>query len=105
LDVNEFLEKRREIPNAVWFGSTSVTPEAYLLALASVTQMLIANGDPADSVNVLPAKLDAAQWIASDSPSLWKWPIFPPGFHSPHLMELARLQAWTIKPAVLKAVG
>ena len=30
---------------------------------------------------------------------LWGWVIFPPGFRAPKLMGLARLQAWTLKPA------
>ena len=41
--------------------------------------------------------------MAKDSPSIWEWPIFPPGFHSNHLMELAQLQeAWrrSVIPAV-----
>ena len=33
-------------------------------------------------------------------PWLWSWPIFPEGFHAPRIMELARLQAWTLKPAM-----
>jgi hypothetical protein len=102
LDVNQFLTKRRSIPNAVWFGSTAVTPEVYLLALANVAQGLVAGARPPDSVKILPAELSAAQWVAKDSPSIWEWPIFPPGFHSDHLMELARLQAWTMKPAILE---
>jgi hypothetical protein len=40
--------------------------------------------------------------VAEDSPGLWGWVIFPEGFHAPHIMELARLQAWTLKPAVLQ---
>jgi hypothetical protein len=102
LDVNAFLENRRSIPNAVWFGSTTVTPEAYLLALAGITQALVSKGRVPDSVTVLPARLAAVQWVANDSPAIWKWPIVPPGFRSAHLMELARLQAWTIKPAILE---
>jgi hypothetical protein len=105
IDVSEFLTSRRAVPNAVWFGSTGVTPESYLLALADVTRALVSGGRPPDSVTVLPAELAAAQWVAKDSPSIWEWPIFPPGFHSAHLMELARLQAWTIKPAILEAPG
>ena len=104
IDVNESLAKHRAIPNAVWFGSTAVTPEAYLLALANVSQALVSAGRPPDSVTILPAELGAARWVAKDSPSIWEWPIFPPGFQSAHLMELARLQAWTIKPAILQAV-
>jgi hypothetical protein len=80
----------------------AVTPEAYLLALANVTQALVSGARAPDTVTVLPAELSAAQWVAKDSPSIWEWPIFPPGFHSEHLMELARLQAWTIKPAILE---
>jgi len=104
IDVSEFLARRRSIPNAVWFGSTAVAPEAYLLALANAAQALVSGGRPPDSVTVLPAELAAARWVAKDSPSIWEWPIFPPGFHSAHLMELARLQAWTIKPAVVEGL-
>jgi hypothetical protein len=104
IDVSEFLARRRSIPNAVWFGSKAVTPEAYLLALANAAQALVSGGRPPDSVMVLPAELAAARWVAKDSPSIWEWPIFPAGFHSAHLMELARLQAWTIKPAMLEGL-
>jgi hypothetical protein len=99
LDVADQLEKSDQIPNAVWFGSKAVPPESYLLALAEVTTALTIRGEPPDSVNVAPARLAAAQYVADDSPSLWDWVIFPQGFHAPHLMSLAKLQAWTIKPA------
>jgi hypothetical protein len=105
VDVNEFIEKYQAMPNVVWFGSKTATPEAYLLALAGVTRSLVSKGKPPDSVKILPAELAAAQWVASDSPSIWEWPIFSPGFHSAHLMELARLQAWTIKPAIFEGLG
>jgi hypothetical protein len=101
LDVTHQLEKNHSIPNVVWLGSTAVTPESYLLALSSVVQKLLRKEPPPDSVKILPAQLAAAQWVAKDSVSIWDWPIFPKGFHSPHLMELARLQAWTLKPALL----
>jgi len=32
----------------------------------------------------------------------WGWTIFPEGFSAPDLLELSRLQAWTMKPAVLR---
>jgi len=102
MNVEKFLQERREIPNAVWYGSMAVTPESYLLALAEVTQALVSKAQPPDSVRVLPGELTASQWVAKDSLSIWGWPIFPPGFHSAHLMDLARLQAWTLKPAILE---
>jgi hypothetical protein len=32
----------------------------------------------------------------------WDWIVFPPGFDGDSLLELGKLQAWTLKPAVLK---
>lgn len=102
LDVSDFLERRGHVPNAVWFGSMAVPPESYLVALAGATKTLLAKGEPPASVIVGPARLAAAQYVADDSPTLWNWVIFPQGFRSPHLLDLARLQAWTLKPAKIR---
>ena len=104
LDVSHFLDRNQQIPNAVWMGSAAVSPESYLVALASATPILLRKQPPPESVKILPAELAAAQFVAKDSIAIWNWPIFPQGFHSPHLMELARLQAWTLKPALLPPV-
>lgn len=99
LDVADFLEKRNQIPVVVWLGSVAVSPEAYLLGLARVTKSLMAKGELPETVTISPARLVSAPYVANDDPALWHWVIFPEGFHSPHLMDLARLQAWTLKPA------
>lgn len=102
LDVAGFLSRYGQLPPQVWLGSVGVPPESYLVALAQVSSTLIAKSEPPESVTVSSARLATSRYVAADSPSLWNWPIFPPGFHSPHLMELARLQAWTLKPAKLR---
>jgi hypothetical protein len=101
LDVAGFLDKRGQIPNVVWLGSTAVPPESYLVALAQTTRALLATSAPPDTVILPPAHLAAARYVADDSPRLWDWIIFPEGFDAPQLMALAKLQAWTLKPAVL----
>ncbi len=105
VDLADFLDKNAQVPSVVWLGSKAVPPESYLLTLAEVTKTLIAEGQPAkagqppNSVTLAAAHLAAEKHVAADSPDLWDWIIFPPGFHSPELMSLARLQAWTLKPA------
>ncbi|HEY6290809.1 MAG TPA: hypothetical protein VI455_04500 [Terriglobia bacterium] len=103
LDVANALEERSQIPNPVWFGSTPVPPESYLVALARVSQELLARHAPPVTVSVPPAHLAAARYVADDSPKLWDWVIFPPGFDAPQLMVLAKSQAWTLKPARIRA--
>ena len=53
------------------------------------------------TIELKPAKLAAATYVAEDAPNLWSWVIFPRGFRAPALMELAKRQAWTLKPAIL----
>jgi hypothetical protein len=89
------------VPSTVWLGSVGVSPEGYLRALAQVGVDL-ADGKPiAETIEIKPAALDAARFVADDGPGLWRWVIFPPGFRAPRLMELAKRQAWTLKPAFL----
>jgi hypothetical protein len=99
VDVADYLAKNDQIPNAVWLGSQSVSPESYLVALAQVTTRLLVRAEPPESVTLAPAHLAAAKYVADDSPDLWGWVIFPPNFRAPKLMGLAKLQAWTLKPA------
>lgn len=71
------------------------------MAIAEVASKLL-EGEPAPEQLVFrPTKLAAAQYVSDDGPHLWGWVIFPPGFRAPRMMELAKRQAWTIKPAVL----
>jgi hypothetical protein len=100
-DAHDYLQKHGRVPSAVWLGSTPVTPEAYLVALAKLV-VLVTNGKPfPEKIELKPAKLATAKYVADDDPRLWGWIIFPPGFRAPAMMELARKQAWTIKPAIL----
>lgn len=103
VDVRNFLSSEHRVPQAVWLGSIPVAPEEYLVALAEISTRSLAGEALPQFVTIAPAQLIAADHIAADSVKLWDWPIFPEGFHAAQLMELARLQAWTLKPAILVA--
>ncbi|MBV9123748.1 MAG: hypothetical protein JO112_10360, partial [Planctomycetes bacterium] len=99
VDTADYLARQKRIPTSVWLGSVPVPPEAYLNALARVT-MDLTDGKPApENVTVPLARLAAADDVAEDNPKLWTWVIFPPGFRAPRMMELAKREAWTLKPA------
>ena len=57
--------------------------------------------EPPQTIEVKPARLAAAKDVADDGPRLWGWVIFPQGVRAPALMDLAKRQAWTLKPALL----
>ena len=100
-DVADSVRVHGRIPSAVWLGSQPVPPEAFLRSLALVAVDL-ADGKPmAKTIEIKPARLASAKYVAGDDPNLWKWVIFRPGFHAPHVMELAKREAWSLKPAIL----
>lgn len=69
--------------------------------MAREAARLLDGQELSDSIELAPARLAAAEYVADDGPKLWGWGIFPPGFHAPAMMELTQRQAWTIKPAIL----
>jgi len=83
-------------------GAESLSPADYLATLAAAIEETIAAGKPPATVERLSGRFTSDKYVAEDSPALWDWIIFPEGFHAPHLMELARLQAWTLKPALFE---
>jgi len=98
-DLHAFIQRNHQIPSAVWLGSKPVPPEAFLVAMAKIIAESKKGVAPSERVTIAPARLATERYVGVDSPELWSWPIFPQGFHSEHLVELARLQAWTLKPA------
>jgi hypothetical protein len=100
-DVGAFLRTNTQMPSEIWIGSESLSPADYVATLAGVYEALVTSGAAPAHVERRSGRFTADKYVAGDSPQLWSWPIFPPGFHAPELMMLARLQAWTLKPAIL----
>jgi hypothetical protein len=104
-DVADFLRKQGRVPSSVWLGSRPISPEAYLLGLAHVATSLIDDKSIPETIPLRPATLEIAKAVSEDRPELWRWVIFPRGFRAPRMMELAKRQAWTLKPAILDSAA
>ena len=88
------------MPDAIWVGTDSLSPADFLATLVPVVEHVIATGKAPSEVARVNGRFTADRYVADDSTELWGWPIFPEGFHAPAIMALARLQAWTLKPAL-----
>jgi hypothetical protein len=101
-DTRDYLRTSHRLPDEVWIGVESLSPADYLATLAHALEDVIASGKRPTDVTRREGRYTAERYVADDSPELWSWPIFPEGFHAPRIIELARLQAWTLKPAVMR---
>ena len=99
-DVAEFSRASGRMPDEVWVGSESLSPADYVATLGQALEAAMTTGKLPAEIERRAGQFTADRFVAEDAPALWGWVIFPEGFHAPRIMELARLQAWTLKPAV-----
>ena len=83
----------------VWMGSARLSPTDFLVTAAQLLRRVVLDG------NGLPGEVTISTGsIAGERhvrERVWGWSIFPEGFEAPGILEHARLQAWTLKPATL----
>lgn len=99
---NYFSRRGLKMPDEIWIGAANISPTDYLATLAAVVEESLASGKIPTIVKLRTGNFTADKYVADDDTKIFKWVIHPEGFHAPKLMALAKLQAWTLKPAVMK---
>jgi len=94
-DAAAFIRASRRLPAEVWIGSQK-------LSLADFAATLAGDAGDAAAVTVRKGNLELEKYVTTDAQRTFNWAVHPEGFSAPELLELARLQAWTLKPARLK---
>lgn len=97
-ELLDTVHETKQLPSIIWVAGEPMRPEDFAVTLAS----LIAAERYSGNIPMRQGELEAKQYVADDSPRLWGWVIFPKGFDAPRIMEIAKLQTWTIKPTALR---
>jgi hypothetical protein len=79
----------------VWIGSEK-------LAIGDFAATLAAYDGTSANAGVHRANLEFEKYFSTDPKGSFSWPIHPEGFSAPELLDLGRLQGWTLKPARLR---
>lgn len=102
--LRTIVTAERCVPARVFLGTEPVPPLDFLDALATTYLEWRRTGSPPMAAGVRnrsAGRLLTERGVAEDTPGLFGgWVIHREGFRAPHLMALARLQAWTLKPAI-----
>jgi hypothetical protein len=105
-DAADEARVRRQVPTCVFAGVRKIAPADFLRASAAVALAVLDAGPagrPAFPETVAIPKGTAVateRYVADDTPDLFgAWIIHPEGFRAPRIVEMAKLQAWTLKPA------
>ena len=101
-DACDFVLTQHRVPAQVWIGPDPVPPADFLVALATTYLHHHAAQTFPETVTLgAGVTLLTADNVVKDSPSVYGgWIIHREGFQAPRVLEVARLQAWTLKPAI-----
>lgn len=100
----EFMMSNGRMPDAIKTREGYVAPGDYFSALARTVVNLIENRKMSEKVLIKHSSNAAEKHVSEEEAhKCWASPMMLPGFSAPMLLELARLQAWTLKPAILQA--
>jgi len=105
-DAADEARVRQQVPSCVFAGVKKIAPADFLRASAAVA-VAVLDARPAarlalpETVAIPRATTVATErYVAEDTPDLFGgWIIHPEGFRAPRIVETAKLQAWTLKPA------
>lgn len=94
LDAVGYISAHKRLPHTVWAGSQPISLPDFAATLAADT------GGP--TVQIRKGVTAFERFVAADTDKNYGWVIHPKGFNGSPLLEQARLQAWTLKPARLR---
>jgi hypothetical protein len=103
-DVANYINVEHRIPSRVFIGPDPIAPAVFLAGMAQVfTYYQQHKSLPVETGVHLPESVElmTTRHIAEDTPGLFGgWIIHKENFRAPKVMQMARLQAWTLKPAI-----
>ena len=100
-EVKLFIELHNRIPDFIEINGVKISPVDFLASEARL-YMKIYNGEEHEHVELVKGVFEPDKYVSLEgAKDCWRWVIFPKGFEAWKLVELAKLQTWTIKPATL----
>lgn len=92
-DAADFIRRNQRLPNQVFIGAETLSLPDFTATLAAAVL------SSSDSIPVTPGRLEFERYFATDAAKSFNWVIHPQGFSAPEILELGKLQGWTLKPA------
>lgn len=94
-DAVDFVRRAHRLPSEVFIGGQTLSLPDFAATLAGSVV------NPAAQVPVIRGQIEFDRYFATDPRRPFNWVIHPPGFSAAPLLDLGRLQGWTLKPARL----
>ena len=100
-EINAKLTESHRVPSSIVIENRAIAPGTFLKAAAQILGAIETHAIPPTQVSLDPDWQLPTIVHRSDLAGMnFKWSMFYPGFEGKHVIEMAKLQAWTAKPAL-----
>lgn len=104
-ELDRYIEWVRRMPGIVHLGQKALGPGIFLRAMARLVTAVVDGLYPPSHI-VLESGSDYPEIVREKGFQELRyqdtWPIFPKGFKGERLIQMAKLQSWTAKPAIAR---
>jgi len=94
--VDRALNRDLHLPPSVDTGQSLLTPADFLATVADLL-VSVGRGKHPETLTVRAGSFNLDRHVGGED--TWRWGVLPPDFNGDHLLKLAELQTWTLKPA------
>jgi len=99
--ATRYILENGRIPSRIEVGNLLLGPYDFLKTAVDAIFFIAREKRTPLTIKIQKGTLDTSKYISEEgAEDAWKWTIFPEGFAAPNLVSVARLQAWTLKPAL-----
>ena len=98
--VRDYIGREDRLPNSVNLSSGKISLADFLKTASSILLEIVRTGQLPGSIEFCKGNFTLERQVTGEG--VWGWTIFPEGFDAPGLIDLGKLQTWTLKPALLK---
>lgn len=101
--VLDAIESEGFLPASITVGDyAELAPHDYLPTACKLLSTLISRESPPETIYRLKGRQPQVEHVSSANfTKACKWKVLPHNFKAPKILEQAKLQAWTLRPAIL----
>ena len=98
-EAKAYLDHYGRLPSEFWLGAVKLCPADFCASIAKAF-LEIVRGREITEVEIVHGDVLCEEFAKEEyAESAWQWDCFPKGFSAPWLLELTKLQTWSLKPA------
>jgi len=98
--ARDSIEKEGRLTGSVSLSGRKIAPADFLATASTVFLGIMGTGHSPGRIELCRGDFTLEKYVTGEG--AWGWTIFPEGFDAPGLIDLGKLQTWTLKPALLR---